>query len=138
MIKQYKLEFKKQNLSLLRIPGNLSDETPIKAEYKNESKELKLTFEIKQKSSNNTIELSAVPSIPLQYFYCYKENNKIILNQIERVYLLRNNHINYKSDYSHKSYDKAQSREELEMKKKNINYKLKKIQSESSVDLLIK
>lgn len=129
------------NLALYRFSDLVKKLKPKEISYKPLSgyTEIKIEFPntnisaIKLKQLNSSfITYKALPTKSSNYYYPKVEGNRILLKKISAVYLFDPAHQYYSVNFHNLVLKKAESREELEHRKKSINFKLRNIENEEA------
>lgn len=127
------------SLSVLRFPVNLKRLVPSKFHYKRTSRLLEAFVPlpssnisaIRSKSINSDhISYRAVPEELNNFYYAFQRDGKIHLFPLNHLYLLEPHHFYYPVDKMKELTKRAESREELEHRRRSYIYKLRCMDAE--------
>lgn len=138
---EYPLEllFSNHPVALYRFNNLKKPFNPLEIKQKPLSGYTEVSFQLPQKNisalkiktlNSQNLAFRAFPNHTTGYYYVQIKNNKLYLTKISSIYLFEAVHQYYPVETHKLRLKKAESREELEHRKKSINYKLKLIEQE--------
>lgn len=131
-------------VTIYRFPTRQKDFCPVEIKLRPSSgyTEIKLPFPQKNMSAlklkllnTNSLAFRSIPTHPASYYHATVESERIVLTQVQSLYLFEPMHQYYMVEMQSTALRKAESREELEHRKRSINYKLKNLENEEFVTM---